>query len=580
MHGDPMVPAASTALSGGKDDSGSAWPPSAIRYATLTQKHPDYDDKRYGRIEELYEGGWRIQRKAKDYLPKLAFEHGRPYTNRIDTASYQPFFGQILDQFVADLFAQPLTIVPAGDAKDPNTPGEYPDEEFYANLAKNIDGEGMILVDLARDLLTTALKHRCAYAMVDAPVDADDPPANLDEEEKRGLRRFYAYEVPPSQVRDWLLDANGAFQWVVLSTREQERQTPLDTRDTVRETFTIWTIGDDGYARWARYGCEYKVSEPPQGERMVTLQDEGSTSFDRIPLLRLELPRGLWVGNKIGPQAIEHWRRRSALIGAEARSCVAIPVVARGAEMPAAGEGLSETQTDPNRGHDPEKRFERDGFVTLGAGDKLYFAEPEGKAYEIIDKQLDGLREAMYAVNHQMAASVKPTHAALGRSGLSKQKDQEATARVLSALGHFVREFFLRLYDTISRARGEDVVWVAHGLDSYEVDDREQILEESLQLQAVAVPSKTFRIEHAYRLVQKLVPNLPPQTLATIRDEIVGGIEAEQEIRTLTQEAQRDAIEGGGDDAKDDPDAEAGSPKQPGKGGNEGPASVGGKGEG
>jgi hypothetical protein len=516
-----------------------------LTYGQLRATHPSYHAKRMARIEDLYEGGWVIMEKAGTYLPQLPLEHSKHYEARCETASYQPYFGQIVDQFVSDLFSQPLTISAAGDAENPQTPGEVPDKEFYTQLAKDIDGEGTQLEDLAADVLTTALKHRLAYVMVDAPDASEGPaPANLADEDAAGLRRCYAYEVPPAQVIDWKRDKKtGAFEWVILATREQDRSAPSSGRSQVTETFTVWNV-ESGKARWTRYVVTYPQDKAPTDEQLVSADASGDSSFDRIPLLLFELPKGLWVGNKIGPQALEHWRRRSQLIGAEGRSCVAIPYVALGPELPAPGQSTSEAADNPHRGRDPVKQFEKQGFLQLGHQDKLDFAEPHGHSYEIIDKQIDSVRENMYAVNHQMAAGIRPTSGALGRSGLSKQKDEDKTSKVLGALGRTVRTFFVCLYDTISQGRGEDVIWVAHGLDSYETDDREQVLNESLQVKDVAesIPSPTFSKEHAKRIVKKLVPNLPPDTVAQIFDEIDRGIDEQQEVRDLEHEARKESI--------------------------------------
>ena len=113
---------------------------------------------------------------------------------------------------------------------------------------------------------------------------------------------------------------------------------------------------------------------------------------------------------------------------------------------------------------------------------------------------------------------------------------------MLGALGRIVRRFAVSLYDVISCARGEDVVWVAHGLDSFDQEDRQQVLEESLALQAVDIPSPTFKKEHAKRVATKLVPNLPPATVAQIADEIDGGIEQQVEIDEIEHEAHKDDV--------------------------------------
>lgn len=518
-------------------------PAPSIAYGILRQRHDDCDEKLYEKIEDLYEGGWEIQEKARRYLDRHLFEHARRHEARCKTASYQPYFGQIVDQFVADLFTQPLSVHPPGDAKNPNTLGEFPDKDYYTALAKDLDGEGNELASIAADILTTALKQRRAYLMVDAPEAGDDF-ANKKDEEAAGAGRIYAYEIKPKHVVNWKEGKRGAFEWLVLWYREQEQSSPTTTRNEITETFTLWTVDDaSGKARWARYKISYTPDKKPRNETLVSLDDDDVSSFDRIPLLCLKLPKGLWVGNKIGTQALEHWRRRSELIGAESVSCVAIPFAKLAGEMPAIGESLpSEAAQDPRRGDDPVAKFERVGYVAIGDKDDLGFAEPKGHAYEIIDKQLDGLREGMFAVNHQMAASVRPSTTALGRSGLSKQKDQDSTAKVLGALGRYVRRIFVCLYDTISKARNEKVEWVAHGLDSYEADDREQVLAESVQIDLVSIPSPTFRKEHMKRVVAKLVPNLPPATLAQIADELEQSVDAAQEVKDLEQDARKEAL--------------------------------------
>ena len=527
--------------------------PRPLTYECLTKRHPEYQGDQYTQIEDLYEGGWQIMRKAQLYLKPLPMEHPALYDSRCRTTAYVPYFGEIVDQFVSDLFSQPLAIVPAGDAKNPDTPGEFPDPEFYAAFTKDVDGEGNGLPDIAADLLTTALKHRRAYLMVDAPPGGDAPAVNRAEEEARGQRRCYAYEVSPDQVIDWKLQVEkgpdgkktSTFAWVILYRRECERETPFVDRELVTETFTIWSM-DGEVARWDQYAITYKPGgdNDPTRQRDVKVPyiDGDLTSFDRIPLLRFELPRGLWVGNKIGPLALEHWVRRSELLGAQKRSCVSIPWVSQGPEIPKIGEGLSEAAENPNRGDDPVKEFHKTGFMKLGHQDKLDFAEPHGHSYEILDRQIDHVRESMFAVNHQMSASIRPSAGALGRSGLSKQKDQDKTDKVLGALGRSVRTFFTMVYDTVAKARRDNVVWVASGIDNYETYDRTSVVAEAVAIPAVGVHSATFRKEHEKRVAAALVPGLPPATVAVIADEIDRGVDSEQEKRELQLDLDKQTI--------------------------------------
>jgi hypothetical protein len=189
--------------------------------------------------------------------------------------------------------------------------------------------------------------------------------------------------------------------------------------------------------------------------------------------------------------------------------------------------------------------FNKKGFVEIGSDDKIGFAEPLGHCYEIIDKELGGLKDAMFSVASQMAASISGSSTtALGRSGLSKQKDTESTAKVLAELGSKIRTYAALIYRTISEARSEVVMWTPHGLDDYEQEDREQVLEEGVSLDQIAIPSVTFRKHHKYQTARKLLgPGVDPTTLDQIKTEVEAGVDKEEEMRDLMADAAKDAIE-------------------------------------
>lgn len=520
-----------------------------MTYGLMGQRHDDYDADLIERIDDLYRGGFQIQKKAARHLCRLEGESDAKFKERCRTTAYISFLSQIIDQFTSDVFGQPLSVKPAADADNPNTPGDLPDEEFYNEFEKNVDRKGTSFVDLMKETLRTALKHRCALVMVDAPDTVGDPePVSLAEEEGRGNRRLYAYECPIARLVDWKVDdETGRFVWAILYDKTQERATPFGRRDKVHETFTVWTLEPGATAVWARYGIQYRTTEIPTPETPLRLEASGTTSFSRIPILRFELPEGLWIGNKVGPQALEHWQRRSSLVGAENRSLVAIPYVKRGPQAPAVGGAIpADIADDQHRGDRPVARFNSRGYLELDAEDDVGFAEPEGKCYALVDAELEKLRETMFQVTFQMAASVQRNNSSMGRSGLSKKKDEDLTARVLRALGLSVRNFATEVFDCVSTARDEDVHWNPHGLDAYDSEDREALLEEAVSLDQVAdaIPSETFHVAHATSVMQKLLKgSIDVQTISTIADEIKDGVHAKHEMAELRREAQRDALE-------------------------------------
>jgi hypothetical protein len=515
--------------------------PGQATYGTLRQRNPAYDGKMLEQLEDMYVGGYQIQKKAKDYMVQLDGETSVRMSERARIASYTNWFGQIVNQFVSDLFTQHLAVMPAADADNPNTPGEMPDKVFYGDFQSNVDLRRNSFDDLMRACICQALKKRVALVQIDAPADGSPAP-NKAIQDATDDGRIYAYEVPVEQLIDWRKDDQGQFVWAIVQKRQVEREDPLATRDKVVETFFVWTMDGDA-AAWEKYELAYDSATPPNDNDLVKKVDAGKTSFKRIPLLCLELPHGLWVGNMIGCQSMEFWQRRASLLGAMNRSLVAVPYVKRGSEIGAPGGALpSETQQMPDRGADPVQSVRRKGYSEIGADDEIGFAEPEGKCYQIVRDDLKDLKEAMFSVSHQMAASVAPSPGMLGRSGLSKQKDGEATAKVLAALGSLVRKFAVLIYQTVAEARGEDVVWTPHGLDTYQVDDRTTLLSEAVAIGQIGIKSPTFKKTHQFQLASKLLTNADPRTMATIQDEIQDEVDADKELADIQRDDQKDKI--------------------------------------
>ena len=515
-------------------------------YGVLSQTNPAYSGSLLAEMEDLYQGGYRILAKSNRYLTKMVGEHDLRFTERCQVTSYQPYMGQVIDQFASALFGQPLDVKPAADADNPDSPGELPDPLIYREFAKDCDRKGSTFLELMKAVLITALKKRTALIQVDAPA-TDATPATKAEEDAR----FYAFEVPVEQLIDWEEDKSGLV-WAILHQTDVPRMDPDSSRDTAIETFTVWEMVD-GFAAYKRYRIQYNAANGPKpiSHTPVPLVEEGVTSFTRIPILRLVLPVGLWVGGMIGPLAREHFQRRSALIGSQNRSLCAIPWIKRGTEIGSEGGALpSETQQNPNRGANPVGTFNTQGWVEIGSDDGVGFAEPQGHCYELVNAQLRELKDTMFQVCHQMAASITGgSSTALGRSGLSKQKDSESTAMVLGELGSRIRSFGVLIYRTISEARGEDVVWNASGLDKYEREDRADVLKESVSMELVTIPSVTFKKHYKFDIARRLLgAGMNPATLDQIKKEIEDGVDEEIELgelmkETAAQESQRSPLD-------------------------------------
>lgn len=533
----------------------------APTYAALNQQHEEYDGELWEKLRLLYKGGYELLEHAAEFIPKLPQEGDQRYQFRLQHASYVPYFGQVIGYLVAALFGREgLQVAPAGDADDPSTPGEVPDKEFYPEFASDTDLKGTSFSRLMRRVAASALIYKRGLLVVDMPPVVEDATTRADEDAQGGARA-YCYTVPIDQLINWSKDERTErFRWCVLRDIVSEQPSPFAMRSTYRVRFTVWQLveevteqGVNRGAFWQRWETsEIKLGKKPNDKETLNLTGSGTTSFHEIPVRELELPEALWVGNKIGPLAEEHFRRRSELQGAMAESNVEIPVVSLGPEIPAVGGAIpSSVQTQPER-EQVLARYQAMGYAAIGAGDDFKFVGPSGVAFELTDTQLKELREDIYRVVTAMALSLENSAAAVGRSGESKREDRSATEQVLHALGDEVRSFATKTYGVISDARGEDVVWVAHGLDTFDVAADPSTVEQAAEVKTLAIPSQTFNKEYLTDVAFRLVPSASPETKATIKKEIDAGVDEQEAAAKLMREAMLNPEPDDDDDERDE----------------------------
>jgi len=525
--------------------------PDSIPLGVLRQTHPDYAVRLWTELQDFYVGGYQLLAKSRNYAGPQAGEQSDRYGDRCGAIGYINYLGEIIDYYVAALFSQELELTEASDADNPTTVGGKSDTDFYSSFSADADLAGNSFAAVMRDAFRDAVLLKRSLICCDFPTP-EETPTSLAAEDALGANRAYIYQMPLEHLINWELDRFGAYKFAVIYQTGADQKSVLDVRGgMVHHSFKVWSLADNGTAVWDTYEIDEDPARPLEDKVAVPRTGGGPTSFAQIPILRVEMRDGLWIGNKVGPLAKEHFIRRSILVEAENKSMMAVPWIKRGPEMSAIGEALpSATQQDPSRGSHPVRRFQNQGWVALGADDDIGFAEPEGKAYAHVARELDALKDEMHRVVHQMAASVSNKAGSVARSGDSKKQDRAAESVVLGQFGKDVRDFAKRIYAMVAQARGEDVVWVARGLDRFDHDDREVLIKEAVQVDMVSIPSSTFKKEYKVRLANALAPNLAAATQDVIRTEIQDGVD---EAEKHAEEMKKQMLLTGVDPAKPAP---------------------------
>lgn len=522
-----------------------------MKYGLLKQRNPAYDAGYWALLSALYKGGKAAQAMAAAIIPKLPGERADRYAARLQSTAYIPYLSQIIDYFVSGLFSQDISVAPPGDASNPTTPGTAPsDNDPYLQFSQNADLKGTTFPMLLRKVFGTALLKRKAIVALDFPTSATAPGSAADEQ-AAGLARPYADELEVEKLIDWeysdeiVVDSKvvgHTFSWAIIERQIVRRADPTKSRGLVRYEWKVWTVAN-GLVSWALFGKDLDPQNLPKDEDDIPQVGAGDTSFAQIPLVEIELPEGLWAGNKLCGIVSEHWSRRSALVMGENQALMAIPVMEVPDVVPGAGGGLPDDTTDAARKNSPVREAVNKGYVTVPTGGKVYFAEPVGAAYEVVDKQLKDLKDEAFRVAHQMAMSADNSSSTMRRSGESKKADKSDLLIVLGELGKYARDLAVRVFACISKARGENIKWQAHGLDKFEIVDRQTVVDEAVQMDLVAIPSKTFKQLYKTQTASKLLENASPAELALISKEIASGVVAEDDLRVAKLDAAQDLVE-------------------------------------
>lgn len=478
--------------------------PPAMSFGKLCETNPDYDAEYWHQLRALYEGGKRLLRDQplmSKLFPRHRDETQKVYIERKKCAFYVPYAGEIGEHLIAQLFTEPLRMG-MGDETD-GEEGETPDwgDAFSADVSPP-GGKKISLQQLVRAQIRNALICRSTWTLVDFPASGSEQYSSLRDQEQGGGLDAYALEMDPAAVTDWEEDEAGELLWCVLSQIDRRRKSISDSRKIITRTWTVYTR--DG---WGRYRVAYPESKPPAEDTMIRLVDEGTHSFGRVPIIRLDVPDGLWLMDKLEGLARAHFNERSALCWAERQHALPELYEFLGPEVSAPAGVVGEAQEDPSRA---VNQVRGQGFVQVrGKDDEAEFVAPPSDAFEQIRNSCNDLRDEMHRVTHQMALTIDNSPAALKRSAESKAHDKAATAVVLTALGELAREHAERILEMVSLGRKEPEAtakgWHAKGLDQYKETDTTAVVEEAVALAGVEIPSPTFQRLHKFNLAKTVL---------------------------------------------------------------------------
>ncbi len=456
-----------------------------MQVKVLDQVHPDYDGDELARLNALHEGG-RSWHALKDvWLPKYARESADTWAERKAVAGYINHAGPIVSMLAAMLFSTGAQVeTPAGD--------------FWPDFLANVDRQGTDWDTFWREAIESAQVGQRFYCWVNMPSRAGVAVKNLADEDSAGLRNAFLVPLSASQVRNWARDERG-LSWVMARGVEEVQESP----ETERVRRIRWTaITRTEITQWVWTATAEKPEPGP--EDVAEMVARVPHTLGRLPVVEVLLPSGLWTMGKLADPAIMAASARNDLLWALHQAASELLVI------------KTKADGEPTLGHG--------AYLSLQPDDDAMFIGPSGVAFEHLERAVEGAREDLYRVVHQMALSADASASSSARSGDSKAMDWQALGIILASYQAIALEAMTATLQIVAELRGDTVQADqigASGLEGWRTEDLTVWLEQLVLSAEAATMSPTFRREAGKHQAHKLLgDHVGDDIMATIVDEI------------------------------------------------------------
>lgn len=451
----------------------------------------NYHEESLLEYEALYQGGDFAKAFYKRWLPKKFNEMDDAYKDRVALATYVNHVGSIIDFYASLLFADP-----------PRVEG-FQNSDYYTKFLSNVDGRGTSWAGFWKDIFVKLVVFGRAFIWVDLPQKTQTAsiPSSRAEQEKLGLLdvRLLSYG---KEVYYWRDNDYGKLQYMLFRELSVERPSILSKP----ETYKTWTYLDDIIIR--QWRAKASVGKREDGSVNVTLEgDEASETlsvehkYGIMPVVRIELPDGLWMAQKLRDPAIAYFRAQNDHDFSLSRAAHATPyfknMFADKEFKPAAGYG-----------------------IRLGKDDEAGYLEPSGKSFLYTENNIGIKKDEIYRVIHQMALAADSDASRVRLSGDSKREDWRATEIILVSYGDIILEAMRNTLKIIAITREEaDEKFVVKGFEGWNKEDVMKKAELFLMTDTV-VKSETYRKTMAKTIANKALFDQDVNVLDKINSEI------------------------------------------------------------
>lgn len=458
----------------------------------LLEENPKYCEDLLLDYQALYEGGKLFRERIANFLVKRPLESDFTYDARKNEAVYRSYLGVIIDYFSSLLFSNQL------NWKTVNDNGEEVNEpDWLPEFNSNADGNNTDLKDLLRLALTQAMIKRKSWLVLEYPENYGQATNQLEAELTKA-NDVKVKLIKSENMIDWEVDERGVLIWAISHETSCPRLTPEDDRSKILHTWKVYT--KDTIKIFKAISDEDK---PLNQDLSIKPVQEIIHNLNQVPVVCLDVGKGLWIANRIASPQLEHFRLSSANNWSMRITCYAEPIFK--AENP----------------EDFKVSLGPSSYMVIGINEDASYLAPPSQHFDVVANEVKSQKDEIFRLVTQMSLNIDNTASSVRRSGESKLADAESIKAILGVYGKKISETTEKILNLISLAKTNiDTKWTVTGLDIFETIPLELLLNSIEQALSINIPSDTFRKEVMKSAANAILPSMTHETKELVNKEI------------------------------------------------------------
>lgn len=447
----------------------------------LEVTHPEYDLNRtvWETIADLREGGARLLAKAAKYIPKRPGEESDIYSLRLAKFSYTPVMAKAIREFTAKLSSSPVHVTGIAGS-------------FWGAFLEGLDGKTQDQPEFLNRLFSSLLYFGKVYLVADRPALGITPRSLAEDPENS---KPYLLQYEPLTVTNW---GEG---WV--KTRQTlTRSVPLGEALTVHR----WTFYDSEHINVYEAETKPGRSIPTTVSKVRTVAHQ----IGKLPVVSLELPSEMWVGNQVYLKQLQHTRVESSWTDAGTIAGTVQRVF---------------TPTPPKPADDPRVAYDAPDYSEMNfgsahvlVGSKFEFVESTGQAIAALSGQLDKIEQQI----RDLVSMGYLEHSRASQSGKAKEVDMSILTDSMRSYGRKVAQGYqdgLQLIAIAAKLEADKPN--VTGLDTYGVSTLADSIDLTVKMLPfiAQLPATAIKLWLG-KLTELLTGTVTPEVLQEIQREL------------------------------------------------------------